>query len=88
MPMVEAKIHEVDQEADVSKPGHFRERGVVLEDFMEFGRWLVASKATDITTASIGKRLDQLMHRMHRVWYYIQAASLTEVCEETSMSII
>ncbi len=55
---------------------------------MEFGRWLVASKAADITTASIGKRLDQLMHRMHRVWYHIQAASLNEVCEETSMSII
>ncbi len=64
MPMVEAKIQEVDRDI---KPGHFRERGVVLEDFMEFGRWLVASKAADITTASIGKRLDQLMHRMHRL---------------------
>jgi hypothetical protein len=27
-----------------------RERGVVLEDYVEFGKWLVASKAVDNTT--------------------------------------
>ena len=87
MPEVETKIQEVNREADVIKPGPFRERGVVLEDYKGFGRWLVASKAADISTASIGKRLDQLMHRRW-AWYHIQAAPLSEVSRENSMSLI
>jgi hypothetical protein len=87
MPEVEAKIQEVNREADIIKPGPFRERGVVLDDYKEFGRWLVACKATDITTASIGKKLDQLMHRRW-AWYHIQGAPLSEVNQESSMPII